>query len=227
MDEITLFASLRPATPENAGELVEAARARLAGAFGETGEQPGRRGGWRWSARPRRRTMLLAAGAIAVVAGAAIVAPAVLLGRGGGPLATAAWAIQRNPNGTIKVTFKQARDAAGLQAALKADGIDAYVKYVPWVSKPSGPVTAYPAEDCFQATIYPSVPGKVVEAVFPFPAGGAPDQGYAVTINPAAIPPGDAILIQVNWTPGRPDLGIGVNDTVLGDHLPPVCRPDG
>ena len=167
--------------------------------------------------------MLLAAAAIAVVAGAAIVAPAVLPGTGGGP----AWAVQRNPNGTIKVTFNQARDAAGLQAALKAHGIDAYVKYVPVVSKPSGAVTSYPAEDCFQATIYPSVPGKVVEAVFPFPAGGAPDQGYAVTINPAAIPPGDAILIQVNWTPGRPDLGIGVSNTVLGDHLPPVCRPDG
>jgi hypothetical protein len=210
MDEITLFASLRPAPPENAGELVETARARLAGAFGKTGEQPG------------RRRMLLAAGAIAVVAGATIVAPAVLPGTGGGP----AWAVQRNPNGTIKVTFKQARDAAGLQAALQAHGIDAYVKYVPVVSKPSGPVTSYPAEDCFQATSYPSVPGKVVAAVFPFPAGGAPDRGYALTINPAAIPPGDAILIQVNWTPGRPDLGIGVNDTVLGDHLPPVCRPD-
>jgi len=41
----------------------------------------------------------------------------------------------------------------------------------------------------------------------------------------APKPTGDAILIQVDWTPGRPDLGIGVDDTVLADHLPPVCTP--
>lgn len=220
MDEITLFTALRPAPPENHGELVEAARARLAGAFGP---QPARRR-WRW-VRPRRRAMLLAACAGAVAATTAIVVPAVVPGGGTGPLITAAWAVQRNPSGTIKVTMKEARDAAGLQAALRKDGIDAYIRYVPWVSKPSGPVTAYPAEECGPATSYPIVPGKVVEAVFPFPAGGAPNQGYAVTINPDAIPPGDAILIQVTWTLGRPDLGIDVEDTVLADHRPPVCTP--
>jgi hypothetical protein len=225
MDEITLFTALRPAPPQNQAELVEAARARLAGAAGGRAEQPGRPGRW-WQRRPRHRTMLLAACAIAVAAATAIVVPVIVPGGGGaGPLITEAWAIQHNPNGTIRVTFKQARDAAGLQAALRAEGIDAYVRYVPVVSNPSGPVTSYPAEQCGPATIYPIVPGRVVEQVFPFPAGGAPDQGYAVTINPAAIPPGDAIFIEVDWTPGRPDLGIGVQDMVLADHLPPVCTP--
>ena len=181
----------------------------------------------RAAARPRWRRRLLAAAVIAVAAGAAIAAPRILPGTGGGPLATAAWAIQRNPDGTIKVIFKQTRDAAGLQAALKAHGVDAYVRYAPWVSKPSGPVSAHPAERCGPAASYPSVPVKVVAAVFPFRTLSVSGRGYAETINPAAIPPGDAILIQVTWIPARPGLGIEVEDTILGDHRSPVCTPDG
>ena len=103
-------------------------------------------------------------------------------------------------------------------------GIAAYVRIGPWVSDPDGPVTAWPAENCGPAG-GPAVPGKVVEAVFPFPAGGGPDHGYAVTIRPAAIPEGDAILIQVTWTQGQPELGIDVQDMVLGTTRPPVCTP--
>ncbi len=64
---------------------------------------------------PGRRRLLLAAGAIAAATAAAIVVPAVLPGRDAGSLVTAAWAVQHNPDGTVAVTFKQARDAAGLQ----------------------------------------------------------------------------------------------------------------
>jgi hypothetical protein len=222
MDEITLFTTLRPSPPEDHGKLVGAARARLAGAFGHAAGRPSRAGRW-WR---HRRTVLLAACVTAAAAAAAVVVPAVVPGGGAGPLVTAAWAVLRNPNGTIKVTMKEARDAAGLQAALRSEGIQAYIKYIPWVSDPSGPVTQYPAEECHAATIYPASPANIVEKVFPFPAGGAPNQGYAVTINPKAIPPGDAILIQVIWNPGQPDLGIDVEDTVLADHLPPVCSPE-
>ena len=65
-----------------------------------------------------RRRLLPAAGAIAA---AAIAMPSVLPGPGTGSLVTAAWAVQRNPDGTIEVTFKQARDVAGLQRYLRGE----------------------------------------------------------------------------------------------------------
>jgi hypothetical protein len=133
--------------------------------------------------------------------------------------------VKHNANGTIKVTLKQARDAAGLQRALRADGITAYVRIAPWVSDPGGKVTAWPAEECDQARGGHPVPGKIVDAVFPFPAGGGPNEGYAVTIRPSAIPAGDAILIQVTWSQGQPGLGIDVEDQVMSTTKPPVCTP--
>ncbi len=69
------------------------------------------------------------------------------------------------------------------------------------------------------------MPGKVVEAAFPFPAGGAPNQGYALTIDPAAVPAGDAVLIQVTWGGQDGGFGIDVQDTVMGTSQPPVCVP--
>ncbi len=133
--------------------------------------------------------------------------------------------MQRNPNGTIKVTMRQARDPAGLQSALRADGILAYVRYSAWIVKKQGnTLTGGPGESCQAAGGRP-VPGKVVEAAFPFPAGGAPNQGYALTIDPAAIPAADAILIQVTWGGQDGGFGIDVQDTVMGTSQPPVCVP--
>ncbi|HEX5299150.1 MAG TPA: hypothetical protein VFW50_19370 [Streptosporangiaceae bacterium] len=61
----------------------------------------------------------------------------------------------------------------------------------------------------------PPVARKVVEEVFPFPAGGGPGQGYAVTIQPSAVPEGDSILIQVTRSPGM----------VMSTTRAPACRP--
>jgi hypothetical protein len=216
MDEITMYTALRPEAPGNADELTEAARRRVARTLGIPA-RPGRR-------RPARSRLLLAAGAIATATAATIVVPAVLPGRDPGSLVTAAWAVQHNANGTVRVTMKQARDAAGLQRALRADGIAAYVRIMPWVSDPDEPLTAWPAENCGPAG-GPPVPRKIVEAVFPFPAGGDPDQGYAVTIRPSAIPKGNAILIEVTWSQGQPIFGIDIGDMVMGTTKPPVCTP--
>jgi hypothetical protein len=75
--------------------------------------------------RPRgimTRTRLVAAAALAAV-GVAI--PLVL---GGG---TAAYAVTKNPDGTLIVTINELQDSEGLQAALKAQGIKADVIYTP------------------------------------------------------------------------------------------------
>jgi hypothetical protein len=212
MDEITMYAALQPADGNEPS--LDAARQRLAREIAAP-------------ARPRpRRRVLLAAGAIAAAAAAAIAIVQVGgPGRNTSQFVTAAWVVKHNANGTIKVTLKQARDAAGLQRALRADGIAAYVRIGPWVSNPGGKVTAWPAQQCDQAGGGPPVPRKVVEEVFPFPAGGGPDQGYAVTIRPSAIPEGDSILIQVTWTQGNSLLGIDVEDMVMSTTKPPVCTP--
>ncbi len=223
MDEITMYTALRPQAPGNAGELTGAVRQRVAGEFGPPPRR-GRRVPGR--GRPGRRRLLLAAGAVAAAAAAAIaIVQAAGPERGTGQFVTAAWVVRHNANGTVKVTLKQARDAAGLQRALRADGIPAYVRIGPWASKPSQPLTAWPAEECVQRGGGPPVPRKVVEDVFPFPAGGGPDQGYAVTIRPSAIPEGDSILIQVVWTQGNSLFGISVGDLVMSTTNPPACRP--
>lgn len=226
MDEITLFTALRPAQPEDAGELLEAARGRLTCAPGGPAGQsvpPGRRR----RARPPRRTVLLAACATVVAACAAIVVPAVLPGRDAGSLVTAAWAVQHNPDGTLKVTFRQARDAAGLQRALRADGVLAYVRYVPWVA--TGANHYRPAAICRQ-TGPGNLPGgplnvMILKEVFPFLAAGGAPAGDALTIRPAAIPKGDAILIEVTWFPGQGGFGTNVGNEVLGNSNPPTCTP--
>ncbi|MBV9095254.1 MAG: hypothetical protein JO132_15480 [Streptosporangiaceae bacterium] len=220
MDEITLFTALRPEPPDNAEQMLHGARARLAGGLGEPAQPRPLRARLR-----RRRAVLLAACVAAAAACAAIVVPSVVPGRSAGPLVTEAWAVQRNPDGTIKVTFEQARDAAGLQRTLRADGIRAYVRFTTWVVNPGGPVTAWPAEQCNQAPGGRPVPGRIVSQVFPFPAGGAPNRGYAVTIRPSAIPAGDAILIMVVWGPDGGGVGWDVTDQVMSNDKPPVCTP--
>jgi hypothetical protein len=218
MDEITMYTALRPQAPGNAGELTGAVRRRLAGEFGTPPRRIRRLPG-----RPR---LLLAAGAITAAAAAAIAIVQAGPGRNTGQFVTAAWVVKHNANGTVKVTLKQARDAAGLQRALRADGIPAYVRIGPWWWNPAKPSTAWPAEECSQAGGGPPVARKVVEEVFPFPGGGGgPDQGYAVTIRPSAIPEGDSILIEVTWSPDRPIFGMDVGDTVMSTTRPPACRP--
>lgn len=109
MDEITLFKVLQPppaATPQ-AGEAI---RARLATAM-TTPPAPG---------RPRRRPLIPAvAPAGAVVATAALVLTSP----------TPAWAVTRPAHGAIVVTIHEMRDPAGLQRALRAEGVPAAVSF--------------------------------------------------------------------------------------------------
>jgi hypothetical protein len=219
MDEITMYTALRPQAPGNAGELTEAARRRVAGTFGPPA-RPGRRG-------PARSRLLLAAGAIATATAAAIVVPAVLPGQDAGSLVTAAWAVQHNPDGTVEITFKQARDVAGLQRYLRAHGIPAYIRYIPFVRTQAGDYRR--AENCG-----PTGPGNlpggqrnvaITEKVFPFLAAGGAPAGDALTIRPSQIPAGDSILIEVSWDPGDGPFGSNVGDQVLGNGNPPTCAP--
>ncbi|MEO3808832.1 hypothetical protein ABGB17_07495 [Sphaerisporangium sp. B11E5] len=74
---------------------------------------------------PRRFVTPLRLGAAAALAAVAVSVPLVL---GGG---AAAYAVTRNPDGTLTVTVKELQDAKGLQATLNAQGVRSDVTYTP------------------------------------------------------------------------------------------------
>lgn len=92
--------------------------------------------------RARRRIAGLAAAA--AVAAAATVAVTALLPAGhpaGAQLA--AWTVIRQANGTIYVTIRELRDAAGLQNTLRADGVPVSVTFG---SEPNPSCREYPGK---------------------------------------------------------------------------------
>jgi hypothetical protein len=195
MDEITMFATLRPADPAEPEPVRERARHRLEGALRERTRRR----------RAYRRPVLLAGAAAAVAACAAIVLPAVLPASGGGSVVTAAWAVERQPDGTVDVTVNDVFDLGGLQQALTAAGISARVITV--ATNPAtytGPLVAVnptsrvTVSGCF----YPATgsyfePAPVQQAVVTqvaTPPGTAIHVLYK--INPRAMPAGSVLLIQ-------------------------------
>ena len=137
--------------------------------------------------RARRRLPGLAAGALAA-AGAAALAVTALLPAGhqaGRPLPAllAAWTVTPRAGGTIYVTVRQLRDAAGLQRRLRADGVPASVTFFGREPRACQP---YPADQ--------TVVGKVF--------GG---HGPPLVIHPAALPSGAGIQLNPgHYPPGAP-----------------------
>jgi hypothetical protein len=85
----------------------------------------------------RRRSVRLAAGGLAAGGGLAAAAVALSIATNVvGP--SAAYAVEAEPNGDVVVTVHDLSDAAGLQGALAAKGIDANITYVPGFSQSGG-----------------------------------------------------------------------------------------
>ncbi len=191
MDEITLFRGLRPAPPSDTEQIRTRARTRLETPL--SGSPGPVKSTWR-----RPRALAMTAGAVAIAAAAAIMIPAVLSTSMPESLVTAAWAVQRKPDGTITVYIRQMRDPAGLQRALRADGVPAYIRYVPEVVKPHGSVTEYPACDYNFG-----VPNKFnFNSIFSFLPPKEMAQGkVAFLIHPAGIPKGYSVFVEINWVP--------------------------
>jgi hypothetical protein len=74
---------------------------------------------------PRRRARLVAAGA---AAGAAITAGVLVLP---GVLAGPAYAVERAPDGAIRISIREYRDPDGLERKLRGFGVDAVIDYLP------------------------------------------------------------------------------------------------
>ena len=78
--------------------------------------------------RARRRVPGLA-GALAVLAAAAVALSALPLASHPVRVQLAAWTVARQSDGTVKMTIRQLHDPAGLQRTLRADGIPASVTF--------------------------------------------------------------------------------------------------
>ena len=204
MDELTLFRALRPDPPDLAAVQARA-RARVLDGLSPSPDRP-----------RRRRRLTLGLSAVAVAACAATVVPSVLLGGGGAP----AYAVTRDPDGTVKVTISDivdAADAAGLQNALRAEGIRARV----WVGNtdraPAGnpdcqaPATNLEPQSVQLAVVsdYPkTVPRGGTNMVITGTAGKGPGWvGYI--IQPAAMPRGSVLYISRMFQPVMAIIGNG------------------
>ena len=79
------------------------------------------------AAAPRRRRRRAGIAGTAVAAAAAAVAIALI---GGADPASPAYAVERQPDGSVEVVINSLSDASGLQAELRAAGVPAVVDYV-------------------------------------------------------------------------------------------------
>jgi hypothetical protein len=153
--------------------------------------------------RARRRVIPGITGVLALAAGAAVAVTALL--PAGHPASQqprvqlAAWTVVQQPGGIIHVTVSELRDPAGLQAALRADGVPASVSFG------NGQQTAclpYPGGG-FETSANPALINSV------FPPGS---RSGGVNIRPSALPSGTGVLLAFlqRSQPGVPAIAIEV-----------------
>jgi hypothetical protein len=243
MDEISMFAQLRPTPPADAdADAIRAVvRGRVTSVLSEAdpaarGRRPAARrssAGPRWS--PVRRRVLIGGGLVAAAAVAALVVPAWLPGSGDTVVAKA-WAVERNSDGTITIAVSQQfNDPAGLRQALAADGITAFVTMNLEITgvNARGVAYSYDACDYLNVDAPPSVQSAVItdDNVFVPEGNNMPTvplsffANWTWTIDPAALPAGSAVLIPA-WRSSDGDTIAFETPSVLRTDKLPVCKPN-
>jgi hypothetical protein len=210
MDEITMFAELRPEAPDEADldEMRARARHKLTARAAR-----GR--------RPRWRVPVLAAGLTAAVATAATTAvvltsagPAMTAGHVGS-VVTAAWTVRENADGTVTIRIQQLANPARLQRVLRDDGVNAFVRGLHFVYKktPKGAVVTGTCYYRLQAA--DEEPRSVQQAVVTDVANGW-------VIHPSAMPRGSALFLSGQLSDKIAVIG---NPIVLTSDKLPACVP--
>jgi len=143
-----------------------------------------------------RRRIRGAAGALAVVAGVAVLVMTVLspASRQPGPqpgARLAAWTVVRQSDGTIDVTIRQLTDPAGLQSTLRGDGLPAVVDF-----------NGQPNPAC---QLYPPISRALALRIV---QQGAPTGGTVLIIDPSALPSGTGVQIATTVAPGHIHVSI-------------------
>jgi hypothetical protein len=186
MDELTAFAALRPSQrPAD----ITGARDRLTAEI-EAG--PRRR-------VSRRARFTIAAGTAVAAAAAAITVPAVLP-QGGGAFTGTAWAVDQQSDGTVAVSLKEEfNDPAGLQRALRADGINAYVRSTPMKS------TWLRGQELIYMSCVYNVKKYIIHVPGAVTVHFASAEGMLLVVRPSVIP-AKSLLFLVTASFGRTSL---------------------
>jgi hypothetical protein len=226
MDEMQLLEDFRAAVAPPDERILAQARSRMLAA------DPDRSGTHARSTRRRVRWPQLAASGAAIAA-ITVALSVVLPGGPDGTFATKAWAVERNPDGTVTVTVNQQfQGPAGLQRALRADGIAAYVQMNAMSNRPQGGGAACSyadldaAPEAIQAAVVTvneiSVASDGTRSV-KLPTGHpVVAELVSWTIHPSAMPPGSSILLA-DWVGSASSMVM--HPVVISTDAAPVCSP--
>ena len=166
------------------------------------------------SVRVRRRVPGVAAGVGAVAAAAVAVGvafpashpavrpPAASESASPPSVRLAAWTVTRQAGGSIKVTFRQATNPAGLQQTLRADGVPVSVTFT---GQQNTACQAYHVSASQAFWPYGSRPGPLDGSGFINHPERAYTTPYAFVIDPSALPSGAGLQIWTSGTPGAAD----------------------
>jgi hypothetical protein len=144
-----------------------------------------------------RRRIPGVAGALAVVAGAAVAVTALIPASNSASHQTgaqlAAWTVVKQADGNIYVTIRQFRDPAGLQTRLRADGVQASVTFSGQQNPACQP--------------YPSRPGLLGQVV----SVRLGSRSALTIIHPSAVPSGAGLqFVSVRRQGTVADISLGV-----------------
>ncbi len=157
--------------------------------------------------RVRQRIPRLA-GALALVATAALAVTTLLPGSHKPSVHLAAWTVAEQTGGSISVTIHELRNPAGLQRKLRADGVPASVTFVGQQDPSCRP---YPAGQALMNRVFPGFP----------PRQAAPSP--VIVIHPSALPTSTGVYLRAAFSqhppPGGPRIVIGAS---VG-HASPRC----
>jgi hypothetical protein len=142
----------------------------------------------------------------------------VLPGGADGTFVSQAWAVERNPDGTVTVTMNQQfQDPAGLQQSLQKDGISAYVQVN---ATSNGQPGGGPACSYVHLDKAPTAVQKAVITTNQMPAEPNGATQVSWTIHPRAMPPGSSILFA-DWVSSA--FSALMYPAVLSTNATPVC----
>jgi hypothetical protein len=138
------------------------------------------------------------------------------------PARLAAWTVQRVPGGTIRVTIRELRDAAGLQAQLRADRVPANVMFLRHSFTPTTSASAIPRA-CRAPHMSDKANATLQEKIMPFPGPFAVGPNSVVlVIHPSAIPAGIGLFIKAfAASPGTTGSGFALQTDLV--QASPLC----
>jgi hypothetical protein len=171
-------------------------------------EQTVRRGrALRGRSRAYRAAAVAGVAAIAAVTAVTVTgpgraAPPAASANSGAPVVTGpggttldAWTVTKGSDGTVNVTIRQLLDAAGVQRALRADGVPARVEFQSGMISDSPPLPA----GCNDVKMSDEANADLQGKILGWPLSIRPDQahGVALTIYAHQIPRGIGIYLAV------------------------------